>query len=61
MKFQNPQCLIPLVNLLMCDQDFGLRWRSLEALRKLTGQNLVIMLQVMPMKEGARKRNGESG
>ena len=38
MKFQNPQCLIPLVNLLMCDQDFGLRWRSLEALRKLTGQ-----------------------
>ena len=38
MRFQNPQCLIPLVNLLMCDQDFGLRWRSLEALRKLTGQ-----------------------
>ena len=37
-RFQNPQCLIPLVNLLMCDQDFGLRWRSLEALRKLTGQ-----------------------
>ena len=38
MNFQNPQCLIPLVDLLMCDQDFGLRWRSLEALRKLTGQ-----------------------
>ena len=38
MKFQNPQCLIPLVDLLICDQDFGLRWRSLEALRKLTGQ-----------------------
>ena len=38
MKFQNPQCLIPLVDLLTCDQDFGLRWRSLEALRKLTGQ-----------------------
>ena len=38
MNFQNPQCLIPLVDLLMCDQDFGLRWRSLEALRKLTRQ-----------------------
>ncbi len=38
MKFQKKECLIPLSELLMCDEDFGLRWRSLEALRKITGQ-----------------------
>lgn len=37
-EFKNPQCLLPLVDLLMCDEDFGLRWRSLEALRNITGQ-----------------------
>ena len=38
MKFQKKECLIPLSELLMCDEVFGLRWRSLEALRKITGQ-----------------------
>ena len=37
-EFKNPQCLLPLVDLLMCDEDFGLRWRSLEALRNITRQ-----------------------
>ena len=38
MKFQRKECLMPLAELLMCDDDFGLRWRSLESLRKITGQ-----------------------
>ena len=38
MKFQRKECLMPLAELLMCDEDFGLRWRSLESLRKITGQ-----------------------
>ena len=36
-KFGSRECLTPLADLLMCD-DFGLRWRSLEALRNLTNQ-----------------------
>ena len=32
------ECLKPFAKLLMCDEDFGMRWRSLDALRKLTGQ-----------------------
>ena len=32
------ECLRPFARLLMCDEDFGMRWRSLDALRKLTGQ-----------------------
>jgi hypothetical protein len=32
------ECLKPFAQLLMCDEDFGMRWRSLDALRKLTGQ-----------------------
>jgi hypothetical protein len=38
MKFQKKECLMPFAELLMCDEDFGLRWRSLESLRKITGQ-----------------------
>jgi hypothetical protein len=38
MKFQRRECLVPLAELLMCDEDFGLRWRSLESLRNITGQ-----------------------
>ena len=41
MKFQKKECLIPLSELLMCDEDFGLRWRSLEALRKITGHKII--------------------
>ncbi|MCP4847304.1 MAG: DUF1080 domain-containing protein [Verrucomicrobiaceae bacterium] len=32
------ECLKPFAKLLMCDEDFGMRWRSLDALRKLTGE-----------------------
>ena len=39
MKFQRRECLIPFAELLMCDEDFGLRWRSLESLRAITGQD----------------------
>lgn len=38
MKYQRKECLMPFAELLMCDEDFGLRWRSLESLRKITGQ-----------------------
>jgi len=37
-RFHRRECLMPLAELLMCDEDFGIRWRSLESLRKITGQ-----------------------
>ena len=32
------ECLKPLAELLTCDDDFGVRWRSLDELRRITGQ-----------------------
>lgn len=31
------ECLKPFAELLMCDDDFGMRWRSLDELRRITG------------------------
>jgi hypothetical protein len=32
------ECLKPFAELLMCDDDFGMRWRSLDELRRITGE-----------------------
>ena len=38
-KLARRECLKPLAELLMCDDNFGVRWRSLDELRRLTGQD----------------------
>jgi len=38
-KLRRRECLLPMAELLMCDEDFGVRWRSLDELRRLTGQD----------------------
>jgi hypothetical protein len=38
-KLARRECLMPMAELLMCDDNFGVRWRSLDELRRLTGKD----------------------